>query len=278
MKQQQSPDSRSIVMPEASMSTCRICYSNTSSTWYNSLWSRLVSLPSSLDSKHLIRPCLQCKGSIGAVHMKCLEKWLAISKSDKCDVCKSKLIIEKYPKHFTDWIKECDKSVKCYILTDVLSFFFLTPITLVSIYLCVRGLILHASSTYEVLILLLLILLVLIPYFAWLITCLYQHYQCASDWCRSNFTFRTQLPSTHVHSTDLLPHYKLTSESSSVTGGNSRRNDLSVTCDTCNHHHHHLSDRLNESTTSHTAPTTATSNTHHFVQSTDSSHLQVLIV
>lgn len=219
-------DALSIVIPEgvpSTTSTCRICYSTSRQTWISGLITRLGSLGSSFNSKHLIRPCLQCKGSIGAVHNRCLEKWLAISKSDKCDVCKSKLIITKYPKDWRDWIKECDKSVKCYIATDILSFLFLTPITVVSIYLCVRGLILHASSAYEVSILLLLILLVLIPYFAWLTTCLYQHYECASDWCRNNFTFKTHIPASSTHTqSNHLPQYKLSSESSSVTPGNSR--------------------------------------------------------
>lgn len=218
-----SSESLSIVSPtctssspassSSSSSTCRICYSSTSCTWHSKLLTKLGFLGDFVRKKHLISPCTQCKGSVGAVHDKCLEKWLAVSKSDKCDVCKSKLIVSKYPKGFKDWIRESDRNVKCYIVTDLLSFLFLTPITGLSIYLCIRGLMNHASSFYDVSCLILLILLVLISYLAWLITCIYQHYKCATLWCNSNFTLKTR---ASTKSSLDLPRYTLTSESSSV--------------------------------------------------------------
>lgn len=219
-------------------STCRICYSSTSCKWYDKLLSKLGSFGRVIKKKHLIRPCLKCKGSVGAVHDKCLEKWLAISKSDKCDVCKSELVVTKSPKTFRDWLKESDRKVKCYLVTDLLSFLFLTPITALSIFLCVRGLMLHASSIYEVSCLLLLILLVLIPYFAWLATCIYQHYKCASYWCNSNFTINTNIQNISSRrrrrassptcvNESALPQFQLTAESSSVTGNPNRHTNCS---------------------------------------------------
>jgi len=36
--------------------------------------------------KELIEPC-NCQGSIGRVHRTCIEKWLTISKRNKCELC-----------------------------------------------------------------------------------------------------------------------------------------------------------------------------------------------
>lgn len=43
-----------------------------------------------LDDSDLIEPCL-CKGTIAKVHRKCLEKWLNIRQSTKCDLCQFQL-------------------------------------------------------------------------------------------------------------------------------------------------------------------------------------------
>lgn len=53
-------------------SSCRICFGT------------------ALDDSDLIEPCL-CKGTIAKVHRKCLEKWLNIRGSTKCEMCRFKL-------------------------------------------------------------------------------------------------------------------------------------------------------------------------------------------
>lgn len=53
-------------------SSCRICFGT------------------SLDDGDLIEPCL-CRGTIAKVHRKCLERWLNLRRTTKCELCRFKL-------------------------------------------------------------------------------------------------------------------------------------------------------------------------------------------
>lgn len=57
---------------DGELPSCRICFGT------------------SLDDSDLIEPCL-CKGTIAKVHRKCLEKWLNLRQTTKCELCRFKL-------------------------------------------------------------------------------------------------------------------------------------------------------------------------------------------
>ena len=60
------------------MKTCRICFEED-------------------NGKNLISPCL-CKGSMHAVHLRCMEQWIKFKELKMCEVCHAKLNITlKFP-------------------------------------------------------------------------------------------------------------------------------------------------------------------------------------
>ncbi|XP_023233229.1 E3 ubiquitin-protein ligase MARCH2-like isoform X2 [Centruroides sculpturatus] len=65
---------------------CRICFSN---------------------EEPLISLC-HCRGSVGLVHRKCLEKWLETGKIDTCELCRKNFNIIRIPKNFSDWWKNSE--------------------------------------------------------------------------------------------------------------------------------------------------------------------------
>ena len=57
---------------------CRICYSTG-------------------DLQSLIAPC-ECSGTMGILHQNCLERWLEISNTTKCEICQHEFEVIRYPK------------------------------------------------------------------------------------------------------------------------------------------------------------------------------------
>jgi hypothetical protein len=60
------------------LQVCRICYSTG-------------------DLRSLMNPC-QCSGTMGILHRTCLERWLEISNTTKCEICQHEFEIIRYPK------------------------------------------------------------------------------------------------------------------------------------------------------------------------------------
>ena len=61
-----------------SLQICRICYSTG-------------------DLRSLINPC-ECSGTMGILHKNCLERWLEISNTTKCEICQHEFEVIRYPK------------------------------------------------------------------------------------------------------------------------------------------------------------------------------------
>lgn len=66
-----------LIQSEIGMPACRICYDT---------------------SGNPIEPC-NCRGSIGNVHLHCLEKWLSDKRSTKCEICLFEYKVEWVPKY-----------------------------------------------------------------------------------------------------------------------------------------------------------------------------------
>ncbi|XP_063233645.1 E3 ubiquitin-protein ligase MARCHF2-like isoform X2 [Bacillus rossius redtenbacheri] len=87
-----------------------------------------------------VSPC-DCSGTQGLVHIKCLEKWLSSSNTDKCEICKFKFSIRKHPQHLWQWLYSHQAGVSGPhgIYGDLLCLVILAPLCLVSVYLCGMG-------------------------------------------------------------------------------------------------------------------------------------------
>lgn len=55
------------------------------------------------EEEDLLSPCF-CSGSVGALHMSCLEKWLGASDKTRCEICGFQFSISKNPKPVT-WVR-----------------------------------------------------------------------------------------------------------------------------------------------------------------------------
>ena len=111
-------------MSKKSALLCRICYDDEKG-----------------GSRLLISPC-KCSGSMAAIHQACLEKWLSTSTSDLCELCGYKFNVKKTPPTFTEWL--CGKSLResdsrPTMIGDICCFLLLTPMAVLSAYLCGLG-------------------------------------------------------------------------------------------------------------------------------------------
>ena len=66
---------------------CRICYGG---------------------GRNLISPC-DCKGSVWYIHKHCLLKWIKISESKKCEICKTKYKVNIINRNRLSWFKKMKK-------------------------------------------------------------------------------------------------------------------------------------------------------------------------
>lgn len=87
----------------------------------------------------LVSPCL-CAGTQGLIHKTCLERWLSTASYDKCELCHFPFHLKKKPRSFFEFLcHKWEPDMRRAIAGDLLCFLVLTPLTLVSAYLCGRG-------------------------------------------------------------------------------------------------------------------------------------------
>ena len=87
----------------------------------------------------LISPC-QCAGSMGFFHTTCLEKWLGLSQSNKCEVCKFEFRTVRVSRPFGAWVRYgTELEDRRYAYVDLCCFIMLTPLACLSSWLCTQG-------------------------------------------------------------------------------------------------------------------------------------------
>ncbi|CAL4103898.1 unnamed protein product, partial [Meganyctiphanes norvegica] len=87
----------------------------------------------------LVSPCL-CAGTQGLVHKTCLERWLSTASYDNCELCHFPFHLKKKARSFFEFLcHKWEPDMKRAVAGDLLCFLVLTPLTLVSAYLCGRG-------------------------------------------------------------------------------------------------------------------------------------------
>ncbi|KAG8195967.1 hypothetical protein JTE90_028941 [Oedothorax gibbosus] len=92
--------------------------------------------------EELVSPC-RCAGTVGVVHKTCMERWLSTrcNPNDKCEICNYAFVTARSPKSIIEWIRseENDGNHRRSLVGDVTCFILLTPLAIVSSYLCVEG-------------------------------------------------------------------------------------------------------------------------------------------
>ncbi|GLH10684.1 Uncharacterized protein GBIM_15599 [Gryllus bimaculatus] len=134
----------------------------------------------------LISPC-NCMGSLGRMHRKCLEKWLSMSNSDRCEICKYRFHVTYRTRHIGQWLlSDGVMGPKCF-LGDMICLLVLLPLSIMSVYLCA-----FAAHSYmnkhewQATGLALLCLILLIAFVIWSGLTFRFHYLRFRDWQRSN--------------------------------------------------------------------------------------------
>ncbi|KAK3594813.1 hypothetical protein CHS0354_002851 [Potamilus streckersoni] len=75
--------------------------------------------------EELISPCL-CAGSMGMLHISCLEQWLGSSNTTKCEICQYQFCLKRYPRPLKWYLHEpsLKKESKRFVRNLLLMIFF----------------------------------------------------------------------------------------------------------------------------------------------------------
>lgn len=206
-------DSLRVMSPNKSFSSispvCRICHEDDS-------------------TEKLISPC-ECIGTLAMVHTNCLEKWLSTSNTDRCEICKYAFKTRRKYRPTLEWFFTHQQMHGPHgFFGDVLCLLLLTPLCLISVYLCGMGALTYFQhGIFEGAGLAALCLFLFATYVLWCMVTVRFHLRTLDTWRSNNQMI--QLVDYHASS-------KKSSHSSSVVpvtkkvapGGASQRLDLSL--------------------------------------------------
>lgn len=139
----------------------------------------------------IISPC-KCSGSCGFVHKRCLEKWLSTAPPgiERCEICNSEFTfaLAKRPKRFSQWV--CARPFSedhRNLVGDVVCFLLLTPLAVVSAYLCgVGSTYYYSGKGSEAFGLVFLASFLIAIYLVWLFLTVKFHVKAWMHWRRTN--------------------------------------------------------------------------------------------
>ncbi|XP_060708998.1 E3 ubiquitin-protein ligase MARCHF3, partial [Hemiscyllium ocellatum] len=152
------------------------------------------------DKENLLSPC-ECAGTLGTVHRSCLEQWLAASCSNHCEVCHFEFALERMPRPLTEWLKDPALQQKRRMLCgDIICFLFITPLAILSGWLCVQGTVDHFyfSSSVEAIGLLILSAVLITIYLLWTTASFRYHIRLLKEWRRTNQNVKLLIPKSQV--------------------------------------------------------------------------------
>ncbi|XP_069138021.1 uncharacterized protein [Argopecten irradians] len=134
----------------------------------------------------LLSPCY-CTGSVGKIHLSCLQRWLGSSNKTKCEICDFQFTLERKPKPFKQFIANPGSARdKRNILCDIVCVSLLTPLTIITAWLCMSNAVRLNLSVWECAGLFSLAACLLIIFFVWTTICFRQNYNLWKDWSQFN--------------------------------------------------------------------------------------------
>ncbi|XP_022334459.2 uncharacterized protein LOC111131299 isoform X1 [Crassostrea virginica] len=168
-RQQASDTSTQIFSLNSSISepVCRICH-GTSNT------EQLMSL-------------CYCAGTIGLMHVSCLQRWLGSSNKTQCELCRFNFAMERKPKPF--YVYLCNpgsRGDRRRLMFDVVCISLLSPITLTVVSLCLYGATRYSPHRAEFVGLFVLGSLLLTLFIVWLVICLRINIKKWQEWKQFN--------------------------------------------------------------------------------------------
>merc|ERR1719376_1674989 len=142
--------------------------------------------------ERLICPC-RCCGSVGLVHRTCIEKRLTVVNIDSCELCKQKYSVMRHPRPFTSWF--CEPVIgddQRNLVGDGICFLLLTPLSVISAYLCASGAAFYfkQEKKSEAIGLICLSSMLVLIYLAWLVLTIRYHCLVWFKWRTNNQDIR----------------------------------------------------------------------------------------
>ncbi|KAG5305579.1 MARH3 ligase, partial [Acromyrmex insinuator] len=103
----------------------------------------------------IMYPC-KCKGTMGAIHLKCLERWLEESNRNSCELCGHEFRMERTPRYkvlrsVIIWLclNHNDQMYVRNVKADLLRCLIVTPVTIACSYICVVAADFYAMNNYD---------------------------------------------------------------------------------------------------------------------------------
>ncbi|XP_029050796.1 E3 ubiquitin-protein ligase MARCHF3-like isoform X1 [Osmia bicornis bicornis] len=163
---------------------CRICYDSTQQ------------LP-------IIYPC-KCKGTMGAIHLKCLEHWLEESNRNSCELCGHQYEVRRTPRYHVlysiiIWMCLNQQQHQLYVRSlkaDLIRGIIITPMAIGCSYICIVAADFYANNNYDNLpparwttyLLLIMMSLLLFSYFIWMYMVIEYHQKVWFYWWQKTST------------------------------------------------------------------------------------------
>ncbi|XP_013788104.1 E3 ubiquitin-protein ligase MARCH2-like [Limulus polyphemus] len=131
----------------------------------------------------LVSPC-HCSGSVGVVHLDCMEKWLGTANTDTCEICRYKFHIVRSSRSLLEFFcSGSDRRHQKSLIGDVICFLLLTPLVVVSSFLCMEGAVQRVSTDkWEAGCLMGLSIVLLMVYVIWSVLTVRFHYKNWKIW------------------------------------------------------------------------------------------------
>ncbi|XP_014467833.1 PREDICTED: E3 ubiquitin-protein ligase MARCH3-like [Dinoponera quadriceps] len=153
----------------------------------------------------VVYPC-RCKGTMGAIHLKCLERWLEEGNRNSCELCGQEFRVERTPRYkvlhsILIWLCLNEDQYDLYVHSeqaDLLRCLIIAPVTVACTYMCVVATDFYASNNYDnfpparwtTYSLLSMVAFLILSYFVWTYMSLQDHQKAWFHWWQKNSSVR----------------------------------------------------------------------------------------
>ncbi|XP_012272856.2 E3 ubiquitin-protein ligase MARCH3-like [Orussus abietinus] len=157
----------------------------------------------------IIYPC-RCKGTMGAIHLKCLERWLEESNRNSCELCGHLFQVQRTPRYHAlqsimIWFCLSQREHQLFVRSvriDLLRCIIVTPVTMGCSYICVVAADFYSMNNYDnfpparwtTYSLLAMMTLLIFSYFVWMYMAIQYHERVWFYWWQKTSMVKVTLP------------------------------------------------------------------------------------
>ncbi|KAH7973015.1 E3 ubiquitin-protein ligase MARCHF2 isoform X2 [Rhipicephalus sanguineus] len=130
-----------------------------------------------------------CAGTMGVLHSRCLERWLATSNADSCELCHEHFPTIRVRRKLSEWYREAPNQRRA-LIADAICFVMLSPIAGMGLELCIQGAT-RQTTTRKIVqagSLIMLSMLLITAFLVWSYFTVRYHCRCFRQWREDNAT------------------------------------------------------------------------------------------